>query len=57
MSPEVIYNLGKVAFGLEYELTGVEYGSFGEGDVYGYASQNIHWVCNNRIQLMFKYTF
>ena len=57
VSPEVIYNLGKVAFGLEYELTGVEYGSFGEGDVYGYASQNIHWVCNNRIQLMFKYTF
>ena len=57
VSPEVIYNLGKVAFGLEYELTGVEYGSFGESDVYGYASQNIHWVCNNRIQLMFKYTF
>ena len=56
-APEIIYNLGKVAFGLEYELTGVEYGSFGAGDIYGYASQNIHWVLNHRIQLMFKYTF
>ena len=57
LSPEVIYNLGKVAFGLEYELTGVEYGSFGEDDVYGYASQNVHWVANHRVQLMLKYTF
>jgi len=57
VAPELIYNLGKVAFGLEYELTGVEYGTFGALDVYGYASQNIHWVMNHRVQLMFKYTF
>ena len=57
VTPELIFNWGKVALGLEYELTGVEYGSFGAGDIYGYASQDIHWVLNNRIQVMLKYTF
>lgn len=57
LAPEVIYNLGKVAFGLEYELTGVQYGSFGVADVYGLATENIHWVANHRLQLMVKYTF
>ena len=58
VSPEVIYNLGKVAFGLEYELTGVQYGSFSTMDVKrGLATGDLHWVLNNRIQLMVKYTF
>ena len=57
ITPEVIYNLGKVAFGLEYELTSVQYGDFGSADVYGLANQNIHWVTNHRLQLMVKYTF
>ena len=57
VTPEFIYNLGKVAFGLEYELTGVQYGSFGINDRHGLATENLHWICNNRIQLMVKYTF
>ena len=57
IAPEVIYNLGKVAFGLEYELTSVQYGDFGMADVYGLANQNIHCVTNHRFQLMVKYTF
>ena len=57
IAPEVIYNLGKVAFGLEYEMTSVQYGDFGAADVYGLANQNIHCVANHRFQLMVKYTF
>ena len=57
VTPEIIYNLGKVAFGLEYELTGVQYGVFGASDNRGLATEDLHWVCNNRIQLMVKYTF
>ena len=57
VSPEFIYNLGKVAFGLEYELTGVQYGTFGTNDVRGLATENLHWIRNHRLQLMVKYTF
>ena len=57
ISPELIYNLGKVAFGLEYEMTSVQYGSFGLADIYGLATENLHWVTNHRLQLMVKYTF
>lgn len=57
IAPELIYNLGKVAFGLEYEMTSVQYGEFGAADVYGLANQNIHCVTNHRFQLMVKYTF
>ena len=57
IAPELIYNLGKVAFGLEYEMTSVQYGDFGAADVYGLANQNIHCVTNHRLQLMVKYTF
>ena len=57
IAPELIYNLGKVAFGLEYEMTSVQYGDFGAADVYGLANQNIHCVTNHRFQLMVKYTF
>ncbi|MCR5841486.1 MAG: hypothetical protein K6G86_05355 [Bacteroidales bacterium] len=56
VSPELIFNWGKVALGIEYELTGIQYGSFGAFDKYGLATENLHWVRNNRIQLMLKYT-
>ena len=57
VTPEFIYNLGKVAFGFEYELTGVQYGTFGSDDVRGLATENLHWIRNHRFQLMVKYTF
>lgn len=54
IQPELVYNLGKVAFGLEYMLTAVQYGRPNE---YKLAAENLHWVNNHRIQLMVKYTF
>lgn len=58
VTPSVIWNLGKLALGLEYEVTGIQYGSWDKSKpCYGLATSNLHWVVNNRIQGMFKYTF
>ncbi len=57
IEPELLYNLGKVTFGLQYELTSAQYGSFGADDHFGLATQDLHWVTNHRILLMAKYTF
>ena len=57
IAPELVYNLGKVAFGLQYEMTSVQYGSWGKDDHFGLATQDLHWVTNHRILLMAKYTF
>lgn len=57
LSPAVAYNLGKVTFALEYELTSVQYGKFGLADTKGLATSDLHWVSNNRLQLMAKYSF
>lgn len=57
IEPELLYNLGKVTFGLQYELTSAQYGSFGADDRFGLATQDLHWVTNHRILLMAKYTF
>ena len=54
IQPEIVYNLGKLAFGLEYMMTAVEYGK--PDNCYNVVD-NLHWVYNNRIQLMVKYTF
>ena len=59
VTPTIVYNLGKVAFGLEYERTGVQYGDKAKGMNLniGLYDQNLHWVANNRIQGLLKYTF
>ena len=57
VTPEIMFNWGKVTLGLEYELTGIQYGSFGSGDDHGLATHDLHWVCNNRLQAMLRYTF
>lgn len=57
IEPELVYNLGKVAFGLQYELTSIQYGSWGRDDHFGLATQDLHWVTNHRVLLMAKYTF
>lgn len=54
VQPEVLYNLGKVQFGLEYMLTGVQYG---KPDKNMFVTDKLHWVANNRVQMMVKYTF
>lgn len=59
IQPEVVYNLGKVQFGLEYMFTAATYAKKldahylpVEGDEAG-----LHTISNNRIQMMVKYTF
>lgn len=58
VTPTILYNLGKLTFGLEYDITGVQYGDFGGDDAkFGLATQNLRWVTNHRVQAMVKFTF
>ncbi len=58
LTPAVLYNFGKLALGLEFEMTSVQYGSWGsDSDKFALATKDLHWVTNNRIQAMVKYTF
>ena len=59
VTPTCIYNLGKVAFGLEYEMTTVQYGDEAQGQTLanGLYEKNLHWVTNHRVQGLVKYTF
>ncbi|MBO4263422.1 MAG: hypothetical protein J5871_01930 [Bacteroidales bacterium] len=54
VQPEVLYNLGKLSFGLEYMVTAVEYGT---ADRHACAVNDLHWVFNHRIQGLVKFTF
>ncbi|MBP5566819.1 MAG: hypothetical protein J6X57_04945 [Bacteroidales bacterium] len=59
VTPTLIYNLGKVAFGLEYEMTTVQYGDKAQGInlANGLYEKGLHWVTNHRVQGLVKYTF
>ncbi len=63
LTPTVIHNIGKFAVGIEYELTSVQYGDYKTfaGEKYigakGLAEDNLHWVTNNRVQALMKFTF
>lgn len=57
ITPTIIYNLGKLQFALEYELTNAWYGEFGINDTKALATQNLHNVMNHRVQGMVKYSF
>ena len=57
ITPTVVYNLGKIQFGLEYELTSAQYGKFGLSDKSALATEDLHWVTNNRLQAMVRYSF
>ena len=54
IQPELIYNLGKLQFGIEYMLTAAHYGT---ADAYKHATSNLHWVLNHRVQALVKFTF
>ncbi len=54
VQPELLYNLGKLQFGLEYMLTGVNYGTTGPRIN---ASGDLHLVMNHRVQAMVKLNF
>ena len=59
INPQLIYNIGKMNVGLEYQWTSVQYGEYVDGNLnsYGLADKNLHWVGNNRINVMVKYNF
>ena len=60
INPQVIYNIGKLNVGLEYQYTAVQYGDYDQGKFlndHALADKNLHWVANNRINLMVKYNF
>ena len=57
VTPTVMYNFGKLTLGLEYELTSVQYGSWGDNARFGLADVDLHWVTNHRVQAMLKFTF
>lgn len=55
INPELIYNIGKLNLGIEYQYTAVQY-----GDKYNeraLVTENLHWVGNHRVQMMVKYNF
>ncbi len=59
INPQIIYNIGKMNVGLEYQFTGVQYGDYVDGklNIHALADKNLHWVGNHRINLMVKYNF
>ena len=63
INPQLIYNIGKMNIGLEYQWTSVQYGKYYDVDgkeclsARGLADQDLHWVGNNRVNLMVKYNF
>jgi hypothetical protein len=59
INPQLIYNIGKMNIGLEYQWTSVQYGEYDGGKLneYALAEKNLHWVGNNRLNLMVKFNF
>ena len=64
INPQVIYNIGKMNIGLEYQWTSVQYGKYTTDDSgnkylnnYGLATDGLHWVGNHRVNMMLKYNF
>ena len=59
INPQLIYNIGKMNIGLEYQWTSVQYGEYDGGNLnaYGLADKNLHWVGNHRVNMMVKFNF
>ena len=57
VTPALLYNIGKITLALDWELTGIQYGSWGPKDTKALATQDLHWIVNNRLQLMVRYSF
>lgn len=59
INPQLIYNIGKMNIGLEYQWTSVQYGEYENGNLnaHALADKNLHWVGNNRVNVMVKYNF
>lgn len=61
VTPTVVYNLGKLSFGLEYDITSAQYGKYAvDGHVNssnGLVDGDLHWITNHRLLGMVKFTF
>ena len=67
VSPSLVCTLGRFSIGLNYELSGAQYGTPGTAtvgtktvnvyNVHGLALDGLHWVYNHRVQAMFKFSF
>ena len=59
INPQLIYNIGKMNIGLEYQWTSVQYGKYDDGNLnaYALAVKDLHWVGNHRINMMVKFNF
>ena len=59
INPQLIYNIGKMNIGLEYQWTSVQYGEYDGGNLNEYAltDKGLHWVGNHRVNCMVKYNF
>lgn len=64
VNPQIIYNIGKMNVGLEYQWTAVQYGEYAkdaDGNKFlnarALADQNLHWIGNHRVNVMVKYNF
>ena len=59
INPQVLYNIGKMNIGLEYQWTAVQYGKYTDDmlNKRGLATEDLHWVGNNRINMMVKFNF
>ncbi len=59
VNPQVIYNIGKLNVGLEYQWTSVQYGKYDDGklNAHALADKDLHWIGNHRVNMMVKYNF
>ena len=59
INPQVIYNIGKLNVGLEYQWTSVQYGKYDDGklNTHALADKDLHWIGNHRVNMMVKYNF
>lgn len=59
INPQLIYNIGKMNVGLEYQWTRVQYGEYDNGmlNANALADKNLHWVGNHRVNMMVKFNF
>lgn len=57
LTPGIMYNIGKITLAFDWEITSVQYGKWGIGDTRALATQDLHWITNNRLQAMVRYSF
>ena len=59
INPQLIYNIGKLNVGIEYQWTSVQYGAYDNNmlNARALADKDLHWVGNHRVNMMVKYNF